>query len=755
MTGSDTLSIVHAIARLNVGGAALSVLELAAEQRRRGHEVVVVAGTLAAGEESMEYIGDNLGVPVVHLPALQRELSPHADAKAIGELRRTLRRRRPDVLHTHTAKAGATGRVAARLAGRARPAVTVHTFHGHVLRGYFSARRERLFIQVERSLAHHTGALIAVSDEVRDDLVALGVAPTERIEVIPYGFDLSHLGRADSAARAALRSELGLDPESFVVGFAGRLTAIKRPLDLVRTLASLHARGVEGALVVLGDGPDRASSAWHTSSALRTTAASSGSDETSRGGSEDSMRSCSPRRTKGRPSSPSKPLRPGALSSRPMRAVRRRSSVTANRLSCGNRRHLGASRAPGLPRRRFDVGRGDGTSRSGGHARPLHDRSHGRRGRCLVREVAAAMTKVLHVHKITGISGSERHLLTLLPALRARGVDARFLGLDVPGSDAPRFYAALDEAGVPHRSVRCTVDASPRMAVAIIRAIRDERPELVHTHLVHADVYGAAAATLLRVPVVSSRHNDDRYLLGPFRHVDRAFARPARRLIAISDAVHRFLAEAGLPREKLVTVYYGLDRLPDAHSELQPGELGIAAEAPVVLAIGRLTEQKDHPTLLRAFARAHANHPRSVLVILGIGPLEAETRAIVAELGLDGSVLLPGRLEIRDWLERADLFVHTSRWEGFGMVLLEAMLAGLPIVATRVSAVPEVVEDGRTGLLFAPGDDAGIGAAIDTLLSDPRHAKRLGAAGLARARDRFSVERMVDRTMAVYEAATP
>ena len=209
----------------------------------------------------MEYVADTLGVPLVHLPALQREISARADASAIRELRRTLRRRRPDVLHTHTAKAGATGRIAARLAGRGRPGVTVHTFHGHVLRGYFDAHRERFFVRVERSLARHTDALIAVSEEVRDDLVGLGVAAREQIEVIPYGFDLSHLHRADLAGRAALRAELDLDldPGCFVVGFAGRLTPIKRPLDLVRTLAALRDVGIDAALVVLGDGPDRTS----------------------------------------------------------------------------------------------------------------------------------------------------------------------------------------------------------------------------------------------------------------------------------------------------------------------------------------------------------------------------------------------------------------------------------------------------------------------------------------------------------------
>ena len=116
---------------------------------------------------------------------------------------------------------------------------------------------------------------------------------------------------------------------------------------------------------------------------------------------------------------------------------------------------------------------------------------------------------------------------------------------------------------------------------------------------------------------------------------------------------------------------------------------------------------------------------------------------------------MPGRLEIRDWLDRADIFLHTSKWEGFGMVLLEAMLAGLPIVATRVSAVPEVVADGATGLLFEAGDDVGIGGAIDALLTNRLLATRLGAAGLARARECFSVRRMADRTRAVYDEATP
>lgn len=358
--------------------------------------------------------------------------------------------------------------------------------------------------------------------------------------------------------------------------------------------------------------------------------------------------------------------------------------------------------------------------------------------------------KVLHVHKLKGVSGSEGHLLALLPALRAAGIDARFLGLDVPGSDAPRFYERLGELGVPHSRVRCGHDVSPRLARDVIRAVRTERPDLLHTHLVHADVYGSIAASATRTPLVSSRHNDDRYLLGPFRHVDRAFARRARKLIAISDSVRLFLEAAGHDPAKLTTIHYGLDELPAEPSVPTPEQAGIPAGAPLAVAVGRLIEQKDHATLLRAFAEVHATVPEARLAILGSGPLEQETRALVAQLGLDGVISLPGRTAIGNWLERADVFVHTSRWEGFGIVLLEAMLASLPIVATSVSAVPEVVADGETGVLVAEGDAAGVAAGLRELLEDPERARRLGAAGFDRARTEFSVRRMTEQTIDVY-----
>src|SRR5581483_2084718 len=244
------MRIVHAIARLNVGGAALSVLELAAGQQRRGHDVLVVAGRIPAGEASMEHLAGELGVPHLHLDSLRRDPSPRADLAAVRDLRSFLRAGETDVLHTHTSKAGTTGRVAARIAGRGRPEALVHTFHGHVLSGYFGPARERVYRGIERTLAHVTDRIVAVSDEVRDDLVRLRVAPMEKIAVVPYGFDLDARVRTDDETRRTKRNDLGATDDTLVIGWAGRLTEIKQPLALVRVCAAVDG----SALVLAGDG---------------------------------------------------------------------------------------------------------------------------------------------------------------------------------------------------------------------------------------------------------------------------------------------------------------------------------------------------------------------------------------------------------------------------------------------------------------------------------------------------------------------
>lgn len=248
------IRVLRVIARLNVGGPALHVTYLADGLARRGYETTLVAGDVARGEESMAFVAEQAGVEVVPLHGLSRELSPVRDALAAWRLARIIRRVRPDVVHTHTAKAGAVGRIAALLSLR-RP-VVVHTFHGHVLRGYFGHAGTLLFRTIETALARATDRLIAVSPEVRDELVGLRVAPEGKFSVVRLGIELEP--RVTFAGdQAEVRRRHGIPAEAFVVGWFGRMTAVKRTDDLLVTLAALRERGVDALLLLVGDGDDR------------------------------------------------------------------------------------------------------------------------------------------------------------------------------------------------------------------------------------------------------------------------------------------------------------------------------------------------------------------------------------------------------------------------------------------------------------------------------------------------------------------
>jgi len=254
-TNGRPIRVLRVIARLNVGGPALHVTYLARGLAERGYETTLVAGEVGRGEASMAFVADRAGVEVVRLPGLSRELSPVHDAVAAWRLARIIRRVRPDVVHTHTAKAGAVGRAAALLAGPRRP-VVVHTFHGHVLRGYFGRAGTLAFRAIETILARATDRLIAVSPEVRDELVGLGVAPASKFSVVRLGIELEPRVAFDGDP-AEVRRRHGIGADRFVVGWFGRMTAVKRTDDLLTTLAVLRERGVDALLLLVGDGDDR------------------------------------------------------------------------------------------------------------------------------------------------------------------------------------------------------------------------------------------------------------------------------------------------------------------------------------------------------------------------------------------------------------------------------------------------------------------------------------------------------------------
>jgi glycosyltransferase involved in cell wall biosynthesis len=251
---AETVRLVRIIARLNVGGPSIQAITLTRRLEPRGYRTRLVRGREAPSEGNMDHLASELGVVPTLVPSMRRDPGV-GDIAALRRLIAIMRADRPQIVHTHAAKAGTLGRLAVLLAcGRSRP-VIVHTFHGHSLTGYFSGRTARFYRVVERWLARRTDVLVAVSAEVRDELAGLGVAPPERFVVVPVGFDLARF--ADDAGRSrrrtGLRTQWGIVPDAEVVTLVARLVAVKR-VDRFLEVAQLLADRPRARFVVVGDG---------------------------------------------------------------------------------------------------------------------------------------------------------------------------------------------------------------------------------------------------------------------------------------------------------------------------------------------------------------------------------------------------------------------------------------------------------------------------------------------------------------------
>ena len=344
---------------------------------------------------------------------------------------------------------------------------------------------------------------------------------------------------------------------------------------------------------------------------------------------------------------------------------------------------------------------------------------------------------VLHVQKVAGISGSEAHLLQLLPGLRERGWDVEFLMLHEDEPGAWEFARELEGRGVPLEDVRLRADVDPIAYADVTALLARRRPRILHTHLVHADVYGQIAGATTRVPVrLSTKHGFNWFRESRFFGLaDRAVASLAHVHIAISQGLARYLAEVeGFDEREFEIVHYGI-----------AGGDGVAPYAgsePRLLCIGRLIPVKGHLVLLRALAQARTREPGLVLQIAGQGPLEPALKAYAKELGLSDSVRFLGFVSpIQTAIEDAAAVVVPSLGEGFGMVALEAMERGRPVIASDVGGLPEIVADGETGFVVPAGDAEELADAMVALASDLTRAAAMGEAGRRRALESFTQER--------------
>jgi len=346
------------------------------------------------------------------------------------------------------------------------------------------------------------------------------------------------------------------------------------------------------------------------------------------------------------------------------------------------------------------------------------------------------MTEVLHIQKVSGISGSEAHLLSLLPLLRRRGWDARMLVLHEGEPGASEFVEAMRARDVPTEAWRMRFDLDPTVPARLLR----RRAAIVHTHLVHADLLGLPAATLARVPVrVSTKHGFNEFRSSrALAAADRAVGRFAHGQIAISHGLARYLAQTeGFSETDFTVVHYGIEAGPEPPLPPEPTRLA---------AVGRLIPIKGFDVLLRAFAEARTDLPGLTLEIAGAGPLDAELRS-----GAPDGVTFLGRVSpVSGVYERNAIVVVPSRGEGFGMVALEAAERGRAAIVSAVGGLPEIVAGGETGTVVPVDDAAALARAIVELAGDEELVRAYGAAARRRAVDQFSADAAADGVDRVY-----
>jgi glycosyltransferase involved in cell wall biosynthesis len=365
--------------------------------------------------------------------------------------------------------------------------------------------------------------------------------------------------------------------------------------------------------------------------------------------------------------------------------------------------------------------------------------------------------RVLHLLSGGTVGGCEQHVLSLLSRLDRDRYEPWVAFFEAAPDQAAPMTPAFRAAGVR------TVDLGGRRrtdlgAVSRLgRLLRRARFRFVHAHSFRAELAALLWARLIRPApmVVRTVHNtDDFYTRPPYATLARVSTARLDRVIVISDAVGRHLRDnAGLPPERMTRIYYGID-LPRWESATN-GARGLdeTGRPPTIAVIARLAPQKGHRVLFDALPRIVQQVPDVQVRLIGHEELStiAELRAYAESRGVAERIRFEGfQSNIAAVLSDADVKVLPSLWEGFGLVLLEAMAVGKPVVASAVDAVPEVVVDGETGLLVPPGQAEPLASAVVRVLTDRDFADRLGRAGRERVRERFALDQMVSETDAVY-----
>ena len=377
--------------------------------------------------------------------------------------------------------------------------------------------------------------------------------------------------------------------------------------------------------------------------------------------------------------------------------------------------------------------------------------------------------KVLQLITELDVGGAERGLLSLVKKLNGNRYDVMVAYLKGEG----RLAGDFRNAGIKVFDLKMENRMDLGAVICLYRLLKREKVRVLHTHLIQADICGFLAGKMAGVPVIiSTKHNPDEFRK---RHsipvwLDGIFANRSDRIIAVSNAVRDFLIKwERISEDKFTVIHNGIEleeftslekkhepfsRANNTDITAKKKELGIDSSSQVVGTVGRLDEQKGHKFFLEAIPEILKRVHRVKFLIVGDGPLRGKLEKLSEKLEIRQNVIFTGiRHDIQDILAIMDVFVLPSIFEGFGIVLLEAMAMKKAIVASRIGGIPEIVDDGLTGILVEPANPSEIANSIIILLKNPEKAHEIGDAGKTAVEKRFTANAMAKKVEEVYDKA--
>ena len=362
--------------------------------------------------------------------------------------------------------------------------------------------------------------------------------------------------------------------------------------------------------------------------------------------------------------------------------------------------------------------------------------------------------KVLHLISSGGFYGAESMLLNLISAQRRAGIDAYLLAFENRRNPHIEIVGKAHRRNLDAGTVLCQ-RRFDRDAIRRIAEVAGERGvDVIHSHGYKSNFYAYAASARVGVPFIATCHlwTQSSLAVRLYEALDAYILRRAAHVIGVSDSIVDSLRKSGISQSKTSVIYNGIETgpLPEVSPTLR-SELGIGA-APLIGTVGRLEAQKDLPSFIEAAEHVLREVPEAVFVIVGDGSLRPTLAELIPRKKLVGRVLLLGqRDDLPNIYASLDLFVLASVNEGLPMVLLEALSASLPVVATRVGAVPRVIDSGVSGVLVDPSNPRQLADGLLACLRDRGYAASLGLHGRATVMELFSSEAMSIKYLAVYE----